>query len=262
MIVPCVFLMMPALAQQGIRVTVRMFLEGAFPENGGLMRDSLRSQQLLPLEEPYAALGYVHVGDGGSEQTGQAVLDVTGADAIVDWVVLELRQPLANGFRVATRSALLQRGGRVVDMDGTSPVGFNVSQGDYFFSVKHRNHLGVMTAAPINFGPNAITVDLTSSETPVWGTSARKSMGGAMVLWCGDANGNGQVKYTGSGNDRDPLLVLIGSATPNAEAQGYYRQDVNMDGRVRYTGSGNDRDRILLTVGSTAPNAVRTGQVP
>jgi hypothetical protein len=35
-----------------------------------------------------------------------------------------------------------------------------------------------------------------------------------------------------------------------------------MDGQVKYGGSGNDRDRILVTIGGTTPNAVRTGQVP
>ena len=70
------------------------------------------------------------------------------------------------------------------------------------------------------------------------------------------------VKYTGGGNDRDPLLTLIGSGTPNASVPGYRREDLNMDGAVRYTGSGNDRDLVLGTVGSTAPGATRTQQVP
>ncbi|HNK68098.1 MAG TPA: hypothetical protein PKH36_05195, partial [Flavobacteriales bacterium] len=75
-------------------------------------------------------------------------------------------------------------------------------------------------------------------------------------------NGNGQVKYTGNGNDRDQILSLVGGTSPNVSLTGYYRQDVNMDGRVRYTGTGNDRDRILTTIGGTMPNATRTGQVP
>jgi len=35
------------------------------------------------------------------------------------------------------------------------------------------------------------------------------------VLWAGDATFNGQIEYTGSGNDRDPILVNVGSTTPN-----------------------------------------------
>ncbi len=250
-------------AQSFIRVRVRVFLESCFVTQQGLMRDSLRTQQLVPLDEPYAGLGYVHMGDGGLENTLENVLAVTGPDAIVDWVVLELREAQANGFRVATRSALLQRDGDVVEMDGISSVNFDVPEDDYYFSVKHRNHLGVMTATALTFSPNGTPpLDFTLSTTAVWGTNARKDINGTQVLWAGDANGNGQVKYTGSGNDRDPLLLLVGNVTPNSEVLGYYRQDVNMDGRVRYTGSGNDRDRILLAVGGSTPNAVRTAQVP
>ena len=71
------------------------------------------------------------------------------------------------------------------------------------------------------------------------------------------------MKYTGSNNDRDPILLAVGSTTPNASITGQYRrEDVNMDGSVRYTGSGNDRDPILVNVGSTTPNAVRVQQLP
>lgn len=250
------------VGQFGVRVTTRIFLDGCYSVSEALMHDSLRARHLLPLEEPYADLGYVHVGDGGVEHTSEQVFGVEGADAIVDWVVLELREADANGFRVATRSALLQRDGDVVDMDGVSGVSFNVDAGNYFFSVKHRNHLGVMSSTALSFGPDGTPLDFTLATTPVWGTNARKDIGGKQLLWSGDATGNGQVKYAGSGNDRDAVLVLVGGTQPNATLPGYYRQDVNLDGKVKYTGSGNDRDRVLLTVGGTTPNAVRTAQVP
>lgn len=249
-------------AQEGIRVRTRIFLDGCYVAANAMMHDSLRTYHLLPLTEPYGDLGYVHVGDGGAEHTSEEVMGMIGGDAIVDWVVLELREAAANGFRVATRSALLQRDGDVVDMDGTSGVSFDVPAGSYFFSVKHRNHLGVMTATALPFGPDGNELDFTLASTPVWGTNARKDLGGKQLLWSGDANGNGQVKYMGTGNDRDAVLVTVGGATPNASVSGYYRQDVNMDGTVKYTGSGNDRDRVLITVGATTPNALRTGQVP
>ena len=39
-------------------------------------------------------------------------------------------------------------------------------------------------------------------------------------------------------------------------------EDVTLDGVVRYTGSGNDRDPILFNVGSTTPNNWRAQQIP
>ncbi len=43
---------------------------------------------------------------------------------------------------------------------------------------------------------------------------------------------------------------------------GYWNEDVNLDGVVKYTGTANDRDPIIINLGGTTPNAVRTEQVP
>jgi hypothetical protein len=50
--------------------------------------------------------------------------------------------------------------------------------------------------------------------------------------------------------------------TPTAVASCYCPEDVNMDGSVRYTGLGNDRDPILLNVGGSLVTAERTEQLP
>ena len=52
------------------------------------------------------------------------------------------------------------------------------------------------------------------------------------------------------------------STTPNNTISGYLPTDVNLDGAVKYTGSRNDRDPILITIGGTVPNAVRTQTLP
>ena len=71
-----------------------------------------------------------------------------------------------------------------------------------------------------------------------------------------------QVRYTGSNNDRDPILVRVGSTNPNNVVSGYHTEDTNLNGTVSYTGSGNDRDPILVNVGSTTPNTIRIEQLP
>ena len=52
-----------------------------------------------------------------------SVTAVTGSDAIVDWVFVELRNASGNTV-VDSRAALLQRDGDVVDVDGVSPLRF------------------------------------------------------------------------------------------------------------------------------------------
>jgi hypothetical protein len=242
-------------------LSIRVFLEGPYVGATGLMSDALRTAGLIPLQEPYSALGYSHVGDGGGEQTTAEVLATAGSNAIVDWVVVELRLLDVN-VRVETRSALLQRDGDVVAMDGVSPLTYNVASGNYYVSVKHRNHLGVMTAVPLSFSGPTASFDFTSGVSSVFGTDARKIIGSARVLWAGDVSFNGQLKYTGAANDRDPILSRIGGVVPTNFISGYLSEDVNMDGVVRYTGSGNDRDSILQNIGGVVPTNTRSEQVP
>ena len=101
-----------------------------------------------------------------------------------------------------------------------------------------------------------------SAATLTWGTNARKNINGTQVLWCGETVRNAQLGYTGSGNDRDPIIVLVGGTTPNNTLTGYRFQDVSMNGITAYTGTGNDRDPILVNVGSTTPNNFRMEQLP
>ena len=39
-------------------------------------------------------------------------------------------------------------------------------------------------------------------------------------------------------------------------------EDVNLDGTVKYTGTANNRDPILINVGGTVPTNTRVEQVP
>lgn len=87
-------------------------------------------------------------------------------------------------------------------------------------------------------------------------------MGGTLVLRAGEVLRNGSIGYVGANNDRDPILVVIGSTTPNNIVPGYRVADVNMDGLTQYTGAGNDRDPILVNIGGSVPTATRTEQLP
>ncbi len=72
-----------------------------------------------------------------------------------------------------------------------------------------------------------------------------------------DINRDGMVKYAGSNNDRDRILVYIGGLSPtNVVPCDCCLEDVNGDGEVKYAGSANDRDLILVKVGGTVPSNV------
>ncbi len=251
------FLLRPKVA-----VRVHAFLEGPYQALDGLMRDDLRTQGLIPLTEPYTGLGYTHAGGGGGESAAASVLAVTGPDAIVDWVVLELRDADDPATVVATRSALLQRDGDVVATDGTGPVRFDVAPGPWYLAVRHRNHLGVMTAQPVHIGIGERTYDLADGSITAFGTEALKDVGGTLVMWGGNCLSDDRLRYAGGNNDRDPILVAVGGAVPTATVSGYLGTDMNLDGEVKYAGGSNDRDPILVNIGGGVPTATRQEQLP
>lgn len=252
-----------ATVNNGVALAPVVKLEGPFDANTGLMRDDLRVAGLIPGTEPFTGLGFNHVG-GGGEVLSPALLASTGATAIVDWVFVELRSGSDPSVVVATRSGLLQRNGQVVGADGGT-LQLPASGGNYFVAVRHRNHLGCVTSSPFALSSTAAVVDLSSVGTSTWGLEARKNLNGTMLLWMGNAHRDGEhslLKYTGSDNDRDPILAAIGGTVPTATTSGYLSTDHNMDGIVKYTGTDNDRDPILSNVGGTLPTATRTEQLP
>lgn len=251
-------------ASPSVQLRVRAYLEGPYNTSTTQMNSTLRANGLVPVAEPYAALGYTHVGGGGGETTTNAVLNVTGANAVVDWVVVELRNGANSSQVLATRSALLQADGDVVAAnDGSSALIFNVPSASYFIAVRHRNHLGIMTAAAAALTSTAITVDMSNGSVALFGgANATKMVGTRNALYAGDVDRNNVLRYTGSANDRDPILVRIGGSSPTTTVNGYYGEDVNMDGVVRYVGSANDRDPILVNVGGSVPTATRSAQLP
>ena len=243
-------------------VAPRVLLDGPYDSMQGSMSDDLRSAGLLPDTEPYTGLGYVHTQGGSGVSAGTGVLATTGMDAIVDWLVVELREPIAPYSILASRSALVQRDGDVVGPDGFSPVAFDHPPGNYRVAVRHRNHFGVMTGTSLALGTNATTLDFSSPGTVTHGVDALKAIATVRLLWSGNTVDDGLLRYAGSDNDRDPIVVAIGGSPPTNTVVAYDRSDVNMDGVIKYVGQSNDRDRILQNIGGTNPNAVRFEQLP
>jgi hypothetical protein len=242
-------------------VQVRMILAGPYDAASGLMHDDLRANGLLPHTEPYTAMGYADVGvDGAVPDT---TWTITRQNAVVDWVLVELRDANDPTVVVARRAALLQRDGDIVGADGYNHLLFNVAAGQYYIAVRHRNHLAAMTASAVTVDASTAVVDFTLQNTATYGTAGQDALSyGRMGLWAGNAVVDGVIKYTGAGNDRDAILSHIGGTEPTATVTGYYSEDVNMDGTVKYTGANNDRDAIVVTLGGLSPNAVRNEQLP
>lgn len=245
-----------------VQLQAKVFLEGPFNYSTSLMGDALRAAGSIPLTEPYTAMGRPQMAGGGSESTSQSVLGITGNDAIVDWVRVELRSAADPSQLVATRQALLQRDGDIVSSTGASSISFGIAAGSYHVVVDHRNHLPVMTGSPMALSSTPVLVDLRDPSTETYGSNARKTFGNWRALWAGDVSGDGSIRYTGQENDRDLILLSIGGTSPTASVTGYNLSDLNMDNVVRYTGTNNDRDIILTNIGGVVPTQVKQQQMP
>ncbi|HMP21694.1 MAG TPA: hypothetical protein PKC39_12110 [Ferruginibacter sp.] len=254
-------------------VSPKVFLQGAYNTGTGLMNDALRTNvnNLIPTTEPYSALtGMLSAnnavrGSGGGETSAANIVGPSAGastnNTIVDWVLVQLHN--GAGTVISQRAALLQRDGDVVDVDGISPVNLaGNAAGTYFVSVKHRNHLGVRTAATLGLAKVSTTnYDFTDGLSKAFaGAVANNAMasvtGSVFALWSGNANDDISVRMTGlnaNNNDYLRLLSALGAST-NIQTNVYSKQDLNMDGSVRMTGlnaNNNDYLRLLSTLGSS-----------
>jgi hypothetical protein len=237
-------------------VDVKVFLQGAFlnPNTGEetLMRDDLRANNFIDSDSPY--------GDGVSitEAVGN---DNNGADSIVDWIWLELRDKSEPSIVIAGQSAVLQRDGDVVNTDENliTPVTFSdVPAGEYYIVVKHRNHLGIMTANTVTLTRGTTTINFTDATNEITdGSNAQTTFGmptDIVAMWAGNVNGDTVVQYSGTSPDTpDILSVVLNDAGnflnfPTYAISGYSDYDVDLDGTTQYSGTDPDVPFILQNV--------------
>ncbi len=208
-----------------VQVSAKAFMQGPYSSSTGLMADGLRSGGYIPTIEPYTGMSnFTHKGNGGGEMLDNAnVLTITGNNAIVDWVFIELRDKTTPSTVIATRSALIQRDGDIVETDGTSALTFNdVIAGDYYIAVRHRNHLGFRTAALQTLTTSPLSLNLSDGSNTLFGSGALKAVGSVYVMYSGNGDSNGVVNAV----DKNSVwLIQNGQFT-------YLRGDYDMNGVV------------------------------
>lgn len=256
-LIPFTTLEVPCEIQPRILIGLTVLMAGPFDAGAGLMHDSLRTQGLIPLQEPYTALGYPVT---GATSTTSGVLGGSGPNAAVDWVLVELRQPVSPYDVVETRAVLVQRDGTLMEPDGSEVIRFCISAGQYRVSVRHRNHFGCMSSTALDLSPTPASFTFTTATT--YGTQAMREANGVSLMWAGNAVMDDLILYSGGGNDRDAILLAIGGAIPTNTVGGYRREDVNLDGQIKYSGSNNDRDVILEAIGGAIPTNSVVEQMP
>ncbi len=255
-----------------VLMNAKVFLQGPF--NGTTMNDNLRAAGLVPLSDPYKTAPYstffAHTDNVVTEVANPTVFaDLANDNNIVDWVFVELRN--ASGALVQTRSALLQKDGDVVEVDGTSALYFkNIDAGNFVITVRHRNHLGLSAdlsdvkalsvAKPAGLNKYDFT---TATDAQIFGDAQAYFTNGAVkMLWAGNANSNNSSRYSGPSNDHSYLLSTGLAGNGSAVISGVYKGgDLNLNGNVRYSGPSNDHSFLLTNVLSGNGSAVINQQI-
>ncbi|MEM9819884.1 MAG: hypothetical protein AAF985_02385 [Bacteroidota bacterium] len=196
-----------------IKVNPKAFLEGPYDSTNGLMSDELRRQGLIPSTSPFAGTG---------ETVASDVLAITGNDAVVDWILIELRSAVDQSEVLYSQAALLLRDGDIVATNGISPVKFADATAEaYYIAIRHRNHLGVVTANTYSLSANSTSIDFSSGTTAVYGSNSQISLGGTLCLYGADTDGSGAIDASDRSN-------VWNSRNQN----GYLDSDCNLDGTV------------------------------
>lgn len=241
--------------------SLKAYLQGPFtvdtggPIIGDTMTTALRYKNYIPLTSPY-----------------DNTITVTSIPSdVTDWIQVQVVDPSNASNVYAETSAFIKKNGSIISNLGSGPVSLVFSQTSVSIKLKHRNHLSVRTK-PITIDPGTpIEFDFTGNGTggvnPLvyvapndsispsinLGLPQKEVESGKYAMWSGDVNGNGEVKYNGSANDRALILVEIGGVSISAITNGYKSTDVNLNGENKYNGSGNDRALILVNIGGSSP---------
>ena len=247
-------------------ISPKVVLQGAAinPNTGeeSLMRDDLRVDGLIPTISPYT----------DALTCDSSVFNVTGNDAIVDWVFIELRDAADNTSLIASQSALLQRDGDVVNLDGVSSVDFEIPGTTYYVVIKHRNHLGIMSSTPIALSRITTALDFTNATNPITnGTNAQTTFGmpaNILGMWAGDVNNDGLIRYLGPSNDGVSIKTTVLDYSGNTTQSNFYpftsynNADINLNGQVRYLGPGNDTNMLKTILQSHPGNTTLSNFFP
>jgi hypothetical protein len=238
---------------EGIDFDLDVFLAG--PYNSGVMGTALKTNNLIPLTDPY-----------GNSTTVASIANPN----TVDWIKVELRSSPTTVAK--SYSFFVDKDGNVLNTGGTAGVKLTgVAKGSYYVAVKHRNHLGAMTASAVNLATGPYAFDF-SAGTGIYGTNSLRNMGAKWALWAGDTDGDGDVEFTTGNSDITPVSAAVlsnGNTDPTFVGAAIYSQaDADLNGTVQFTTGSSDITPVSASVlnnpanVSGDPTLVLTQQLP
>ena len=180
----------------GIYLRSKIYLQGPFNSNS--MLTTLNQSGLLQNIQPYNSSPWNY---SGTENLGSGP-----NSTMVDWVLVELRSASNPSQRVARRAAILKNNGLLLETNGNEGIVFNdVSAGSYYIVVYHRNHLAIMSAAPVQLSSNSVLYDFTTAMNKAYGQNSMVEVApGIFGVYAADGNADGVINIA----DRDDVWLI------------------------------------------------------
>lgn len=230
------------LYDECLKLDLKVFLEGTY-EGNGLMQTKLGSERRVlpgqtpqsplatptPPGQPYDAFPWNYAGTEGLGFTNASY-----PPDVVDWVLVSLRTSVEKEDQIAQAAGLLYKDGRVELM---LPCAFETDlPGPFYLVVEHRNHMGIMSATPVELVNNELIYDFTIQDSYKDPTSFGQAEiePGVWGMYAGDLNQAVDLNsYDINGLDKAPWQA------DNGLYDIYTSGDANMDG------DANGLDKIL-----------------
>lgn len=172
-------------------INAQVVLEGAYDPGSQKMRNQLNASGLLPLLQPY--------GQGGYQYKGFEPVAAIPSAEVVDWVLVQLRDPQNPATVITEQAAFVTRDGDLMGLDGKTGLAMDPGTATSFYiAICHRNHLDVMSASPVQLS-HAINFDFTDinnlyvDQSLTNPPAAQLGQSNVYGLMKGDSDANGEV---------------------------------------------------------------------
>ncbi len=221
-----------------VQVELNVLLEGALIDGSNQMRTDLNNNNLLPINHPYDQAPYNNL---------EAISNPNPPASAVDWILIEARygDPTSGSLDLQeSHAAFLLGDGSIVSNAGSGPVIFRnlTNNVDYYFTIRHRNHLDIISEISLSTSNGNVTYDFTASNA--YGTEQQQTLSynGGMInaMYAGDYNQDQVIQNT----DYDKWKI-----NPSV-LNTYDPVDGNLDGTIQVT----DFDRWTINKSKNGVN--------
>jgi len=230
-------------APANLAINIKVYLEGAYDPTFDEMTSDLSDRKLLPGQtplspiasptppgQPYNIAPWNYLGQEGMNWSDN---NYTGNE--VDWVLVTFRTGIESSTEIAKTAAILMSDGTlefpnrcILDYSMPFPL---------YVVIEHRNHMGIMSAAPIDIDATGqFSYDFRVQDSYSGEGFGQKMVGNYWCMYAGDSNQLNHTSYDITGNDKSDWMES------NGNFDRYTSGDYNLNGDI------NGDDKLIWSV--------------